>query len=149
MNDYDLNYLNYMMNIPNNMNYPPNIQNQYNQNINQTTDPRVGFIRGNLFTNQYDPYKNYLPVEPIPQNEQQSLLYQIMQYKFALKDLNLYLDTNPQDRNMLNLYNKYLTIEQQMCNKYEEIYGPLTTNYLNQKNQTWIWNNNPWPWEVK
>ena len=157
MNDYGFNYLNYMMNIPENINYNNdqiNFKNinpiDYNQmNQNQIIDPRLGLVRGNLFANLYDPYKNYRPTELNPQNEQEALMYQIMQYKFALTDLNLYLDTNPTDRNILSLYNKYLTIEKQMCEKYENMYGPLTVDSPNIGNGTWNWNNTPWPWEVK
>lgn len=71
-----------------------------------------------------------------------------MQYKFALTELDLYLDTNPNDIEMINLYNQYLNIEKQMSDKYESMYGPLTlnSNYLNKNN--WTWKNSPWPWEV-
>ena len=161
MNNYGFDYLNYITNIPGNNPYnngtnnifPMKYQND-NQlktntmNNNQIVDPNQGLKRGNLFANLYDPYKNFKPNELTPNNEQEALLYQILQYKFALTDLNLYLDTNPNDRNILALFNQYLNIEKQMCNKYENMYGPLTINYLNQNN-TWNWNNSPWPWEVK
>ena len=53
------------------------------------------------------------------------------------------------DSNVLELYRKYLSIEKQMCDKYESMYGPLTldSNYIN--NNSWNWINRPWPWEVK
>ena len=161
MNNYGFDYLNYITNIPGNnpynngtnnifpMKYQNDNQSKTNTiNNNQLVDPNQGLKRGNLFANLYDPYKNFKPNELTPNNEQEALLYQILQYKFALTDLNLYLDTNPNDRNILALFNQYLNIEKQMCNKYENMYGPLTIDNLNQNN-TWNWNNSPWPWEVK
>lgn len=114
---------------------------------NQTLDPTEGWLRGNLFPSLYEPYKNYKPMELNPTNERETLLYQVMQYKFALTELNLYLDAHPNDKEILDLYNKYLTIEKQMTDKYESMYGPLSldSNYLGKN--TWKWNNSPWPWE--
>lgn len=159
MNEYGFDYLNYINNIPNSMNYNQSqksymnfmLNNQSNLNTmsnNQTIDPAQGWMRGNLFANLYEPYKNYKQKELDPKNERETLLYQVMQYKFALIELNLYLDTNPNDAEAVALYNKYLAIEKQMCDKYESMYGPLTldSNYLGKN--TWNWKNSPWPWEV-
>lgn len=162
MNEYGFDYMNYITNVPNNMNYNPNQQMNLNpqiaeqQNFNimsnmipnqQTIDPTKGWLRGNLFKNLYEPYKNFKPMEINPKNEQEALLYQIMQYKFALIELNLYLDTNPNDFEKIKLYQQYLEIEKQMTNKYESMYGPLTlgSNYIEKNN--WTWKNSPWPWE--
>ena len=161
MNDYGFDYMNYITNIPNNMNYNQTSKMNTNYNITnpnitgmnliekeKTLDPNEGWLRGNLFANLYEPYKNYKPDNLSPKNEREALLYQVMQYKFALIELNLYLDTNPNDSEKIRLFNQYLNIEKQMCNKYESMYGPLTLNseYLNKNN--WTWNNSPWPWEV-
>lgn len=168
MNNYEFDYVNYLTNIPGSMNYSngqkinfnmmPNLLNQskiingvvddVSDSKSQTLDLTEGFIRGNLFKNLYDPYKNYKPGNVEAKNEREALLYQIMQYKFALIDLNLYLDNYPNNQELIKLYNKYLNIEKQMCDKYESKYGPLTLNsdYLNKN--TWVWKNSPWPWEV-
>ena len=161
MNDYGFDYMNYITNIPNSMKYNnsqnmdymvghknmPNMMNKMWQK-DKLLDPTEGFIKGNLFANLYDPYKNYKPAELNPKNEREALLYQVMQYKFALIELNLYLDTHPNDKEMIKLYNKYLKTEKQMCDKYEGMFGPLTVDseYLNDK---WSWNKSLWPWEVK
>ena len=117
-----------------------------NSNIN-LADPKEGFLRGNLFNNLYDPYKNYKYGILNPTNQKEELLYNILMYKFALTELNLYLDTNPNDSQMLNLYNKYLNEEKKLCNQYEKTYGPLTTDSENLGNTSWKWNKSPWPWE--
>ena len=151
MNNYGFDYFNYISNLkdinPNNqipINFTNNILNQQTQ---QLTDPYQGLIRGNLFANLYQPYRNYQPQEINPDNEKNALLYQLMQYKFALIELNLYLDTHPDDNYILSLYHKYLDIEKQMCNQYEKMYGPLTTDSINIGNNQWTWKNSPWPWE--
>lgn len=144
---------NYMPNIPNmpsNINYIPNMDTaqmkKMNKN-NQILDPYQGYIRGNLFANLYDPYKNYKPEEVNSTNEKNALLYQWQQYNFALTDLNLYLDVHPNDTEAINLYNKYMDIKKQITNKYESKYGPLTIGSDDVGGNNWEWVNSPWPWE--
>ena len=76
------------------------------------------------------------------------MLYQLLQYKFALTDLNLYLDTHPNDQEMIAIFKKYLTIEKQIKERYEGMYGPLTVYDIQPNTTNWIWKNSPWPWEV-
>ena len=157
MNDYGFDYMNYITNVPgyinyshknmSNMNYMMNTKdNKYMKDM--PINPNEGWMKGNLFANLYDPNKNYKPGNIDAKNEREALLYQVMQYKFALIELNLYLDTHPNDTEMINLYNKYLDMEKKMCDKYESMYGPLTlgSEYLNKN--SWVWKNSPWPWEV-
>lgn len=161
MNDYGFDYMNYITNIPSNMNYNQksntNMYSKNNMGMNMgfgmmkkdmPINPNEGWLKGNLFANLYDPYKNYKPANLDAKNEKEALLYQVMQYKFALIELNLYLDTNPNDTEMIKLYNKYLDMEKKMCDKYESMYGPLTlgSDYLDKN--SWVWKNSPWPWEV-
>lgn len=153
MRDYNFNYLNYIPNIGN-INYPNNYQTnnihmvrENNTTNNTLTEPYLGFIRGNSFNSLYSNYKNYKPAELNPTNEKDALLYQLLQYKFAITDLKLYLDTNPNDLEMLKTLQKYIDIEKQISDKYESMYGPLTIDDVtNSNNYTWI--NSPWPWEV-
>ena len=135
--------MNYSMNKQKKANIMPNMMSK-----EQVIDPKEGWIRGNLFTNLYDPYKNYKPEELNPKGERETLLYQLMQYKFALIELNLYLDMHPNDEEMIRLYNQYLDIEKQMCDKYESMYGPLTVASDNMGEANWKWIDSPWPWEV-
>lgn len=124
--------------------------NVYNNNkmiTNDKIDPKEGFLKGNLFDNLYDPYKNYKYGMLKPTNNKEGLLYNILMYKFALTELNLYLDTNPSDVNMLNLYNRYLSEEKKLCKEYENNYGPLTTDGNNLGTNSWNWIKSPWPWE--
>ena len=159
MNDYGFGYINYMNNMQGNVNYPNLIQSDYsnlpqtelsfdNKHVSGLLDPYQGFIRGNSFSQLYDKYKNYKPMELNPKNEREAMLYQLLQYKFALTDLNLYLDTHPNDQEMIAVFKKYLTIEKQIKERYEGMYGTLTVYDINPNTTNWIWKNSPWPWEV-
>ena len=119
--------------------------NSYDNIINDRSgnllSPKDGFLKGNMFNNLYNKYKNY-PINDLNiQNKREELLYNYMMYNFTLTDLGLYLDNYPNDVNVINLYNNYL-------NEYERNYGPLTidSHYLNTS--PWTWDNSPWPWEV-
>lgn len=144
--DFLSNYMN--ANMPSAMNFTPNMSDigsvMTNQNI---LDPYKGFIRGNMFENLYDGYKNYKIAEINPKTEKEALLNQWQQYNFALEDLNLYLDIYPNDRNALELYKKYLTISKDIKNKYESMYGPLYVSSDYVTNGNWKWIGSPWPWE--
>ena len=87
-----------------------NLPNEKNStNMNNLTNPKEGFLRGNLFNNLYDPYKNYKYSSLNPTNKKEEMLFNILMYKFALKELNLYLDNFPNNTQMLNLYKQYLS----------------------------------------
>ena len=111
------------------------------------TDPKEGFLKGNLFNNLYDPYKNYKYGMLNPTNKREELLFNILMYKFALTELNLYLNTHPNNSQILNIYNQYLSEEKKLCDEFEKKYGPLTTDSLNLGTNLWNWIKSPWPWE--
>jgi len=125
----------------------------YKMNMNYTNknedlaDPKTAFLRGNLFNNLYDPYKNYKYGMLNPSNKKEELLYNLLMHKFVLKELNLYLDTNPNNMKMINLYNQYLSEEKKLCEEYEKNYGPLTTDSRFAAENNWKWVKSPWPWE--
>lgn len=169
MNEYDYNYNyesiddnitdryhksnmipNYMQtDMLSNLNYIPNIDKaQVKMTTNQSPiDVYQGFIKGNLFGDLYEPYKGYKPSEVNPSNEREALLEQWQQYSFALVDLNLYLDVYPNDKDALNLFNKYAEIKREITDKYEKMYGPLTIDG-EMTASSWNWIKSPWPWEV-
>ena len=118
-----------------------------NMNNNNLADPKEAFLRGNLFNNLYDPYKNYKYGIIRPTSQKEELLFNILMYKFNLIELNLYLDNYPNDTRMLNLYNQYLSEEKKLCDQYEKSYGPLTVDSENIGNNSWKWIKSPWPWE--
>ena len=103
-----------------------------------------GFNKGNLFKDLYSKYKNYVYKLNVSSEKDKKLL-NIQMYTFALKDLNLYLDTHPSDDSMLVEFNKINNKLRQLKNEYENLYGPLCINSMNSDTYSWI--NNPWPWD--
>ena len=103
-----------------------------------------GFNKGNLFKDLYSKYKNYVYKLNVSSEKDKKLL-NIQMYTFALKDLNLYLDTHPSDDSMLVEFNKINNKLIELKNEYENKYGPLCINSMNSDTYSWI--NNPWPWD--
>ena len=72
------------------------------------------------------------------------IILKIQELSFACVDLNLYLDTHPDDQKALCLHRKYCKQVKELKDKYQKVYGPLTINYPCNK---WRWLEEPWPWE--
>jgi len=133
--------LNYQSLMPNNI----NTSNNQNNNIISTEE---GFKKGNMFKNLYDEYKSFKPRKLTASSEREDMLLQIMEYTFAMIDLQLYLDIYPNDKDALRLFNTYLSNKKELTNMFEQKYGPLTIDGEVQINN-WLWDNSPWPWEVQ
>ena len=119
-------------------------------NFNRTVNilsPMEGFLRGNMFQDEYEPYKNLTYFKLIPRDEQERLLYQVMALSFAVNDLNLYLDLHPDDKEVLALFKKYVNEEEMKCQEYVKKYGPLEVSEVNGSKFNWI--NSPWTWDNK
>ena len=102
-----------------------------------------GFNAGNMFRNEYDPYKNYRVTRLESNTDVGRLLLKIYQYDFALNDLSLYLDLHPEDMDVYRVFKKY-TEEQRKCvDIYEKKYGPMELDESNCSN--YLWYEGPWP----
>ena len=152
MSDFN-DYYNYLVNRNNlydenmyfdNMTYA----NTFIHNNLDLYDPYEGFIRGNMFKNLYKGYKNYKPMEVKPTSEKNALMLEIQKHKFALNDLTLYLDVNPNNKEAITLYNDYVSTLNKLTNYYENLYGPITLDNDLIKTANFNWINCPWPWEV-
>ena len=110
-------------------------------------DPYEGFIRGNMYKNLYDPYKINSPYEIKPMNEQAEMLTYIDALCFACIDLSLYLDVFPNNKDAINLFNKYNSQKKNLMDKYQEKFGPLTLDSDALNAYPWAWNERPWPWD--
>lgn len=144
--EFNNTFMNSLNNDMGNMNMSNNMPNMFNQN-NNLADPKTALDRGNLFNNLYDPYRNYKYRPLKPSNKREELLYNILMHHFALTELALYLDLNPNNQNMLNLYNRYLDNKKKLVKEYERNFGPLTLEGDNVGTNDWNWNKSPWPWE--
>ncbi len=118
------------------------------KNFNRDTnilDVEEGFLRGNMFRNEYVPYKNLTYLKLNPKNDREKLLQKIMAYTFAITDLNLYLDTHPDNKEAFDLFKKYISDKKELTKEYMRTYGPLTVTKTTGVKYNWL--NNPWPWD--
>ena len=156
----DMNLINNMFMNGNNQNQKMNMKTNMDKNMNtsmnhnmNTTNqnlatPYEGFIRGNLFNNLYEQYKNYRPRRLAPNNEQAELLLNVNQMSFAAHEIRLYLDVHPNDTKMINLYNQYQQQANNAIRTYEQKYGPILQNSLSEENN-FSWEAYAWPWEME
>ena len=109
--------------------------------------PEEGFSIGNLFPKIYKPYKNYKPSVIKPLDDKSRLLLEIDKYSFARHEINLYLDINPNDQSMIELFNDYRKKENELVLEYERKYGPLLITSNSLDNNPFLWEMLPYPFE--
>lgn len=96
-----------------------------NQQENNLLNSETGFLKGNMFKNEYKGYKNYQVKCPKASSEKEGYLYKIMELDFAINDLNLYLDLNPTDKIVFEKFKTYIEQLKNVEMEYEKKYGPL------------------------
>lgn len=74
------------------------------------------------------------------------LLRQIMEYDFVQFELNLYLDTHPEDMRALRMHRKAADMAAELRAVYETNFGPITAAQ-NLSEERWQWIESPWPWD--
>mgnify|MGYP005809064953 FL=1 len=74
----------------------------------------------------------------------ENMMMQIRELNFAIIELGLYLDTQPEDQRALYLHREYAKRLRDLKDKYQKMYGPLSIYYPCNK---WRWLEEPWPWE--
>lgn len=73
------------------------------------------------------------------------LMKKIMEYKFAITDMSLFLDTNPCNTRALKKHNEYVEMYKKYKEQYEKNYGPLSIDTETDSWEKWVYE--PWPWE--
>ncbi|GAA0372615.1 spore coat protein CotJB [Bacillus horti] len=76
------------------------------------------------------------------------LLEEIQVVDFVLVELNLYLNTHPQDFKAIQQYNDLTEQSMLLKNQFTEIYGPLVHFGNDFSKYPWTWKEAPWPWQV-
>ena len=77
-------------------------------------------------------------------SEQEMMLKELSTIDFAIVDLNLYMDTHPDDQEINEKLNTFKEKSNALRKEYESKYGQIKPNYQ-EKNQ-WSWISDPWPW---
>ena len=78
--------------------------------------------------------------------EREKLLCKVRELAFTVHELNLFLDSHPDNRMALRCFRKYNEELKKMTAMYEEAYGPLTVG-AESNCESWSWIKRPWPWE--
>ncbi len=80
--------------------------------------------------------------------EQAALLRQIQAVEFTCVELNLFLDTHPDDARALADYNATAQQLASLKAGYAQRFGPLS-NFGNEPGgDSWKWICEPWPWQI-
>jgi spore coat protein JB len=77
------------------------------------------------------------------------LLRNIQAISLVAVDLNLFLDTHPDDQKALQDYKNATTQYLALKNQYEQQYGPLLNFGHSDLTGNYNWINEPWPWKNK
>lgn len=117
----------------------------FNLNNSNVLPAKDGFEMGNMFKDEYDSYKNYKPKELNPKSNQEADLLEISALSFAVNDLNLKLDIEPNNMELFRLFKKYAKELDQKVRDYSEKYESLEVCLDTDDKYTWY--ESPWPWE--
>lgn len=97
--------------------------------------------RGTLFPGLELPFMNMVNTGDI----QNTPLRELMALDFAADELELYLDTHPDDGEAFSMYQDILALAGEAHRRYVKLYGPVTqSDMLGMKSYCWL--KNPWPW---
>ncbi len=111
--------------------------------------PDEALEKGNIFKNQYQGYKNYMPGKLESKNEQQMLLLNIDAYSGAAHDLKLYLDVYPNDKRVLDLFLEYNKKANELITEYNSKYDALMASSAKDVNGTFSWVLTPSVWVTR
>lgn len=78
-------------------------------------------------------------------SEQERLMRRISALDFAAFELHMFLDTHPNNKEMLAKLDEYKMNADQLRSEYEDKYGPLS--HKGDSENQWSWISDPWPWE--
>ena len=79
-------------------------------------------------------------------DDKKALIKMISEHQFKVLELRLFLDTHPENKQVMEKLKTACKEYMEMVKKYEEMFGPLTICGDFGDNDA-DWTNNPWPWE--
>lgn len=78
--------------------------------------------------------------------ENNNLKLEVQRYCFAAHDMQLFLDTHPDDKKAFALFVSLTKKAQELKKEYVEKYGPLAVTDA-AAYDSYKWLDEPWPWE--
>lgn len=77
------------------------------------------------------------------------MMRRISELDFAITDLNLYLDTHPDNKEALEMLTKLAATVKSLKADYTQRYGPLlVTDVMNETPFSWVSPEHKWPWQA-
>ena len=76
------------------------------------------------------------------------LLEEIQAIDFVIVELNLYLDTHPNDLDIIKQFNSLSEQSMNLKIQYEQKFGPLMNFGRSYASYPFNWVDTPWPWQV-
>lgn len=104
-----------------------------------------GYIYGNMFKDEYKPYKDYKVYRLNPSTEEEALKLKIMEEQFIVTDLGLYLDLHKNDNDVYEYFKKHERLLNLYIDEYQNKYQSICLNAIKDK---YDWTYSPWPWEM-
>lgn len=74
------------------------------------------------------------------------LLKRIASYDFAIVELNLFLNSHPNDSATIAKLDEYINKSNKLRQDFESKFGPLTA--VSEDGNRWAWISDPWPWDT-
>ncbi|EHS58413.1 spore coat protein CotJB [Paenibacillus sp. Aloe-11] len=129
--------------------YSNSYQYQYqNQFQNQEQNQNQYQSQAQDYDQARNPHPSYTP-HPKPGDAQfYALLEKLQAVDFVLVELNLYLNTHPDDLQAIEQFNKLTRERTAIANEYQLLYGPLQNFGRAYSKYPWEWSQTPWPWQV-
>ena len=81
--------------------------------------------------------------------DRENLLKRLTMLDFMAVDMQLFLDTHPDDTNAIAKYNSIIREADNLRAQYEKAVGPLFSVRSYSPTENFQWVDNPWPWENK
>lgn len=113
------------------------------QELTTLVPPEAALARGSSFANLYIPYKFETNKILKGSTPRQNILALIDIYSFLVTDLNLFLDTHPNNERAKTLINTFKTELEKLKDYYNVNFSPITIDSIS--NESYI--TGPWPWE--
>jgi len=80
--------------------------------------------------------------------EYYTLMKQIQETDFVIVELNLYLDTHPEDQAAIAQFNQFTQHSMHLKHQFQSKFGPLFHFGNSYSPAPFAWVEAPWPWQV-
>ncbi len=80
-------------------------------------------------------------------DDREKMLEVLTALDFMAVDMALYLDTHPEDKNAIDIYNQIIKEADTARTMYEKNFGPLCSYRSASSEDKFKWIDNAWPWQ--